>query len=356
VSDDPTPRPSDQPPRLPPDAGQKRKKPRQRGWRAAPPPAAVAPGLPPRVTLLATSVAMIVLLFGVARYMGAFEGKAERVFESTAKPKVGTSAAALAAIERELAEKRAFAETVFGPDIWTAKDDTEIAEEPEWASVLVTMSKQDPKFVVDHLDFSLNKDYDEVMKDPARYRGRFVRMRGLVASNFRAYKLKNPVEGHGDVFRGLIADTDGDHPVFFDLLDRPPQFRTMAEKPPGTDIVFSNADAVDVDGVLYRTVRYETRGDPNNPKSNPSRWISVPWIIARTVVRCQPDEEKPSTVPYVVAGSAAFLALIGLIVYLVRRGRRQRASPGAYHAGFRTMFEQRLREERQRKPPADGDG
>jgi len=46
-----------------------------------------------------------------------------------------------------------------------------------------------------------------------------------------------------------------------------------------------HADAVDVDGVFYRTVRYETRGDPNRPKSSPSRWISVPWIVARTVVR-----------------------------------------------------------------------
>jgi hypothetical protein len=304
--------------------------------------------------MFVTSVAVVVLLFGVARYMGAFEGKTDRVFETVAKPKTGTSPAAVAAREKEVAEKRAFAESVFGPDIWTAKDDTEFSEEPEWASVLVTMSKVDPKFVVDHLDFSLNNDYDEVMKDPAQFRGRFVRMRGLVASNFRANKLHRPVDGRGDVYRGLIADTDGDHPVFFDVLDRPPQFRTMTEKPPGMDVVFSNADAVDVDGVLYRTVRYETRGDPLNPKSNPPRWISVPWIIARTVVRCQTDE-KPSDTPYVVGGIAAFLALVGSIVYLVRRGRRQSASPGTYQAGFRTMFAEKLREERRRKPPADGD-
>lgn len=355
VSDDPTPRPSDEPPPPVPDGtASKRQRPRQRGWRAAPPPAAVGPGLSPRVTLLATSVAMIVLLFGVARYMGAFDDKVDRVFEVAEKPKVGTSPAAVAARERELAEKRAFAESLFGPDIWTAQDDTELAEEPEWASVLVTMSKQEPQFVVDHLDLSLNNEYDAVMKDPAAFRGRLVRMRGLVASNFRAYKLRRPVDGRGDVYRGLIADTDGDHPVFFDVLDRPPQFTTMKEKAPGQEVVFSNADAVDVDGVFYRTVRYETRGDPNHPKSNPSRMISVPWIIARTVVRCQPDV-KPSTTPYLAAGLAAFLALVGLIVYLVRRGRRPSASPGTYQAGFRTMFAERLREERRRNPPADGD-
>jgi hypothetical protein len=355
VSDDSTPRPEGDRPAPNPDAFPPKKKLRPRGSRAAPPSAMVAPGLSPRVTLFATSVAMVVLLFAVARYMGAFEGKVDRVFEASAKPKVGTSPAAVAALEKELAEKRAFAEGVFGPDIWTPKDDTEFAEEPEWASVLVTMSKLDPQFVVDHLDFSLNNEYDEVMKDPAQFRGRFVRMRGLVASNFRAYKLRKPVDGRGDVYRGLMADTDGEHWVFFDLLDRPPQFRTMTEKPPGADIVFSNAEAVDVDGVLYRTVRYEKRGDPNDLKHDPPRWVTVPWIIARTVVRCQPDEVRPSTTPYIIGGIAAFLALVGSIVYLVRRGRRQSASPGTYQAGFRAMFAERLHEERRRKPPRDGE-
>jgi len=235
------------------------------------PSATVASGLPPRVTLFATSVAVVMLLFAVARYLGAFEGKVDRVFQSEAKPKIGTSPAELEAREREIAEKREFAESLFGPELWSVQDATEFAEEPQWAKVLVAMSKQDPKFVVDHLDFSLNNHYDDVMKAPAEFRGRFVRMRGLVASNFRAYKLKKPVEGREDVYRGLIADTDGEYPVFFDLLDRPPPFETMKERPPGSDIIFSNADAVDIDGVLYRTVRYETKGDPRDPKNNPPR-------------------------------------------------------------------------------------
>jgi hypothetical protein len=337
-----------------PAGAPKRRRARTRGLGSGGPSAAAGSGLSPRVTLFATSVAMVVLLFAVARYMGAFDAKVDRVFQSEAKPKTGTSPADVEAREREISEKREFAEGLFGPEIWNVKDDAEFAEEPEWAKVLVAMSKQDPKFVVDHLDFSLNNHYDEVMKDPAQFRGRFVRMRGLVASNFMAHKLRTPVEGREDVFRGIIADTDGDHPVFFDLLDRPPHFRTMARKPPGTDVIFSNADAVDVDGVLYRTVRYEIQGDPRDPKNNPPRWISVPWIIARTVVRCQPDEPPPSITSTVVGGLTAFLALVVAIVYLVRRGRSQRASPGTYQAGIRAMFEQKLREERLRKPPEGG--
>jgi len=348
VSDVP---PDDAPPPVP--SGMKRKA-RARGFRAYAPSAGATTGLPPRVTLFATSVAVVVLLFAMARYMGAFDTRTDKVFESEAKPKIGTSPADVAAAEKIAAEKRAFAEGLFGPELWQEKDATEFDESPEWAKVVATMAKLDPKFVVDHLDFSLNNDYDEAIKDPAAFRGRMVRMRGLVASNFRAYRLKRPVEGREDVFRGLIADTDGEHPVFFDVLDAPPRFRTMVEKPPGTDIVFSNADAVDVDGVFLRTVRYETRGDPRDPKNNPPHWIDVPWVIARTVVKCQVEEE-PSNVPFYVGGTAAFLALIGLIVYLVRRDSRPRPVREAPPTGFRTMFAQRLDEERRPNSPSDGE-
>ncbi len=135
-----------------------------------------------------------------------------------------------------------------------------------------------------------------------------------------------------------------DLPVIFDVLDRPPAFRKQY-------------DAVDVDAVFYRVVKYETRGDPE--RKIPGRTVKVPWIVARTVVKCQPDEEtgRGMTLGLAVGALVAFLALALFIVYLVRRGSRQRTVPGTAPvpgmspAGFRRMFDTKLREERRPGPP-----
>jgi hypothetical protein len=343
VTDDPTPAsPRGEEPQIPPRR-------RARGGRAPRHGALLrgAPSSTPAGFVLPTGA--LILIMGVVFALAVLgivfpeffshqaPGKQDVLFEREATAR-GRSAAE---IGRADTEAKAFAVSLFGPELWQVKDHGDFAEEPAWQRVVETMGKQDPKLVVDHLDFSLNLHYEEVMQDPAAFRGRFVRMRGLVAGNFMASKLDKPIAGRGDVFRGLIMDPEGNQPVFFDLLDRPPPFRKMY-------------DAVDVDGVFYRVVKYETKR---------GKIVEVPWIVARTVVKCQPDEESGgvSSSKLAVGALAAFLALVIFIVYLVRRGSRQRMVPGTAPvpgmspAGFRRMFDAKLREERRPEPPPPPD-
>ena len=105
--------------------------------------------------------------------------------------------------------------------------------------------------------------------------------------------------------------------------------------------------AVDVDGLFYRTVRYET--------IIPGKFVEVPWIIARTVV-VRNAEPKSTSTSTMVGAFVAFLALVGSIVYLVRGSRPRKAAPKIGPAGFREMFDERLRDERTKEPPPPGAG
>ena len=302
-------------------------RPRDRDWMAA---ATVAPPvLTPGITrLLVFAVIGIgaIVAFGTLRKSPSADS--ERVFRNLPVPAVGTvtvDAGSQAAVD----EQRQLADKLFGPELRLAEDATDFAEEPGWRKAVEVMANLDPQFVVDHLDFSLNLHYDAVMKNPAAYRGRFVRMRGIVGESFSAKKLDQPIAGRTDVYRGQISDPDGDSDrTFFDVLDPPPPFR-------------KKYDAVDVDGVFYRTLRYETVN---------GKMVEVPWIIARTVV-VRNAEPKSTSTTTLVGAFLAFLALVGSIVYLVRGSRPRKAAPKIGPAGFREMFDERLRNERTKDPP-----
>lgn len=251
------------------------------------------------------------------------------VLTNPAVVKTGTSAAAIAADEEARAKERADTEALFGKDFWDVQDKTDFDESPQWRKAVLTLAEMTPAAVEERLSFSLNVHYKEVMADPARFRGRFVRMRGVVATNFRAYKLSEPVGGRTDVYRGWVSDPDPDEPpVAFDVLDRPPKF-AMVDKV---------ADVVDIDGVFFRTVEYQARS---------GRTVEVPWILARTVS----IYTQPATGPSVGQGltvTVSFLALLFGIVYLSRRNREREAAAGRRPSSFR----QALARPPAREPPA----
>ena len=105
-------------------------------------------------------------------------------------------------------------------------------------------------------------DYKLAMKDPGSLRGQWVKVRGLLVQ-VDAERLDHPLDGAVDVWRGWVADTDGSDPVAFDILERP------------TGIELQK-DLVDVEGIFYRTVKYETQKDAVK---------EVPYILAQRVTR-----------------------------------------------------------------------
>jgi hypothetical protein len=246
--------------------------------------------------------------------------------------KTGTSAAAVALREKDQDENHALAEELFGPELFEVKDWTDLAEEPQWRRAVEVMAKLDPQFIDEHLSFKLNRHFEDVMADPAAYRGRFVRMHGVVApKSYGAKKLEKPIAGRIDTYRGQVTDDEVDSPmVFFDVLDRPADF----------DVGY---DEVDIDGIFYRTVTFESRDGKTR---------KCPWIVGRTVnIAKKPVVAPPSAGIGPAAALTAFLAIVIAIVYLVRRGRPAKAPAGARPAGFRRASDRKISPERPEEPP-----
>jgi hypothetical protein len=278
---------------------------RRQFLRPPPPDMTVMRRIDPRLAGVALVMLVVILMLTFTNRTDT----APAVFANPPLVATGTVAADPGAVA-SIAARRAEIEALFGKDIWDVHDGTDFDESPQWRKVALTMAEMDPATITQRLEFSLNDRYADVMKSPELYRGRFVRMRGIVAPNYRAYKLKEPLGGRGDVYRGWVSDPDPDEPpVVFDMLDRPPEFKTVAKV----------ADVVDVEGVFFRTVRYEASAGNGR-----THMVEVPWIIGRTVkVYDQPKRTIPLLTGLLT--TVGFLALLFGIVYLSSRGRRPHA-------------------------------
>lgn len=329
VTDEPT-RPSpDLPPEPPPrPAPVRRSKNRGRDWaRAARTTGSAAS---PAVTKLIVRIAIVVALLGGVVMVVQRTGIPLLREPDVVRP------ARNAADPGEAAEWREFATRHFGEEIHDVVDHMDLAPEPQWRRALEVTAGLDDEFISKSVRFPLSRHFDEVMKDPAAFRGQFVRMRGVVWKNFRAFKLTPPIAGRGDFYRGQISDDDPDSPVvFFDLLDRPDDFDKDAY------------ETVEIDAVFYRMVEFEAKPAPGKPKGEMRR---APWLIAKTfrVIRAPPHPTVSTTVG--LALIVGFLALFFGIVYLLRRGPARKTS-GVPEAGFRNMFEER----RQQSPRTEGE-
>jgi hypothetical protein len=329
VTDEPGRPPADLPPDLPPrPAPGRRSRTRGRDWvRAARTPGNAAS---PAVTRVIVRIAICIALVGAAVMVVQRTGIPLLTEPELVRP------ARNAEDPVEAAEWREFATRHFGEEIHDVVDDLDLEPEPQWRRALEVTAGLDDELIAKSVRFSLSQHFDEVMKDPAAFRGQFVRMRGVVWKNFRAFKLVPPIAGRGDFYRGQISDDDPDSPVvFFDLLDRPADFDKDAY------------ETVEIDAAFYRTVEYEAQPEKGQTKGRIRR---APWLIAKTfrVMKAPPHPTVSTAVGLGVI--VAFLALFFGIVYLLRRGPARKAS-GVPEAGFRSMFERR----RQQAPPMEGE-
>jgi hypothetical protein len=181
-------------------------------------------------------------------------------------------------------------------------------------------------------------DYAAAMRDPDAYRGRFVRARGLMAG-MHTEKLTTPMLGITDVYRGFLTDAEGEQGVAFDLTTPPPAYEMRRE-------------AVDIEGVFYRTVRYETAS---------GRVVEVPYVVARNLT---PVAENPTVTRSflrdhfgtLLIGSALAILVVRLVMYLFQRNQRRRVRIRPGHTSMRELFEMKFREHAGRaseKPPSD---
>lgn len=221
----------------------------------------------------------------------------------------GTSAADAAAqgepvsITREPEEVRKRLLTLLEGALLDTENGQDFVETSGYRRLLEKIQEYSPEEFAAKVTRSL--DYASAIQDPDAWRGEFVRVRGVIV-NLSAEKLATPMLGHADVFRGIVAQTEGSDGVVFDVLEPPPiqQFDTRR-------------DLVDVEGVFFRTVTYENRA---------GKQVRAPYLIARTLARLDP-ESLHRTERHPIFG--LLIVVTGLVVavclgYVLMRGPRKR--------------------------------
>lgn len=216
-----------------------------------------------------------------------------------------------------------------------SKNGDELGETRGYYKLLQVVSDYTPEEVTSRAKRFL--DRDAVMKDPDVWRGEFVWARGVLAG-LTATPLDTRGYGRGMVFRGAITDGDATGGILIDLPEHP-----------GQDLGVKSG-AYDVEGVFFRTVRFENRD---------GKQTEAPWLIVRNIRPAPVAAAAESKVwlnrfgPWLLAGLALAILTWRVLAYVFqRRARRERRTQGREPQTIREMFEQRLREERVPPPPS----
>jgi heme exporter protein D len=194
-------------------------------------------------------------------------------------------------------------------------------------------------------------DWAASMADPDAWRGEFVWTRGLIAELW-ASKLRDPLFGTSDVYQGILTQADASEGIFFDLVGELPAGISLRNAP------------IDVQGIFYRTARYTTSKPENLKEPSPYRTKTpegevqeIPYLLLKTM---RPVEKPRSNVAgflqdhtaAALVGLALAIAAARLLMYVFqRRSRRPVAAPRAKGAGFRELFEKKLREKNRTAGP-----
>ncbi len=153
--------------------------------------------------------------------------------------------------------------------------------------------------------------FQAALADPEVWRGELVRVRGLVAG-MEAVRLSRPIGDQEDVYRAYVTETDGSEGVVVDFLAQPPAIEIRE-------------DVVDVEGVFFRTVRYE------NLKGGVAE---APYLIARNLRRMDPASAPRVTLfdQYAKILIGAGLAFFVVRILLTLRGKKSAGDSAAARA------------------------
>lgn len=103
--------------------------------------------------------------------------------------------------------------------------------------------------------------YEECLKNPQKYRGRFWSFRGTVHHHLRRDEIADPASPVREVFAGA-AYVGGGQPVLFHLVEKPP-------------ILYVHQDSVEVVGIFVKIISV----------GPPGKEISAPLFLARSARR-----------------------------------------------------------------------
>ena len=215
----------------------------------------------------------------------------------------------------------------------------DFAETPGYLRLVTIVASFSPDEV--HARVRRRVDYAKAIAEPDLWRGEFVTARGLM-SWMGAEKLSRPILGIHDVWRGVLTDPDPDAPdgIVIDLVTDPPPFE-------------ERSTVVDVEGVFYRTVKFENRRGEIK---------EAPYLIARNFRVVDTKETRPASflrdhTGATLIGMAVVFGLTRLLMYFFQRRNRKRPVSRTRPAAtdFHAMFEKHRRAEDRRagpRPPA----
>jgi hypothetical protein len=218
--------------------------------------------------------------------------------------------------------------TLFEGALLDSHNGQDFVESSGWRKLFESVSKTTDAAMQFHPARLLS--YEDAMRDPELFRGEWVSVRGVL-NHIWAEKLDPPIGKHPYYFRGILNQTDGSDGVMFDVL--------LEEAPHEIE---SRRDLVEIEGVFYRTVRYETRQGV---------WLEAPYVIVRRFGPLVPEDLESagmslSSMLWVALGIAATIASAFYIASAHQRERRRLAQDARRSSDFRYLFQKRAEEER----------
>ena len=174
---------------------------------------------------------------------------------------------------------------------------------------------------------TINLDRAAALANPDALRGQWVRVEGLLAT-LRAERLDRPLDGAVDVWEGAVTDADGSDAIIFDMLQRPEGFE-------------ERRDMVVVEGIYYRTARYESRD---------GHIIEAPYLVARNVLPMDTSERpvvglSGGPLAAILIGAAVVYFVVRVLMMVRDRGRKPGQITDSTRA-IRQAAEKHLREAR----------
>ncbi len=284
-------------------------------------PTPQVPFLKTREGRLIVGLGVLCLLCGIAAFVQYQRTQAavERATAERLKAEAQAAAVPEVSPDERLAQKRAELLTSYEGAFADSANGDEFIETAGYAKLLELLAGMTPEATIakaaDYLD------YPEVVAQPDLYRGEFLRVRGLVGGLY-AVKLERPVHDITDVWRGTVAQPNGDEAVVFDFIGTPPDFE-------------SQRTVLEVDGLLYRMVSYESRTHEQR---------TSPYMLVRSIREIEAASPTGSK-SKVVAILMGLLAIGGYL--LLRTALRGRKEPFQGRSRLKSMYLERQRAQRE---------
>ena len=212
-------------------------------------------------------------------------------------------------------DHRARISTLFEGHLLDTENGQDFVETQGYRRLLETLYNYSKQEV--HAEIEGDFSFEEALKNPDAWRGRFVRVRGLLAG-YEAVRQREPIGRNVDVYRGAVmtrwpgqgAEENASEGVVIDLLEPPPER-------------IASQTLVDVEGIFYRTVRYENKEGGTT---------EAPYVLARTLqpVNLEAVEKKHSIdLMGMVLIGLAVAYIVGRVVFSLSRKSRRPESRGS---------------------------